>query len=178
MRLLNLGCGSNYHKEWLNIDFISNNKIVKEYNLLNGIPYEDNQIDVVYHSHVLEHFSKEDGVNFIKECHRVLKKGGIIRIVVPDLETIAQEYLRNLKLAIDGNKMAGYDYDWIKLEMYDQTVRNVSGGNMKKYLFRDYIPNENYVMGRIGLEGKKIRELFLKSQKFDEKEKKLNKRVV
>src|SRR5680860_613780 len=112
MKLLNLGCGNKYHKDWLNIDFVSSSEFVKEHNLLNGIPIKDESVDVVYHSHILEHFSKEDGYHFIRECYRVLNKDGIIRIAVPDLEIIAKEYLKNLQLAIEGDKEAKNNYEW------------------------------------------------------------------
>ena len=170
MNFLNLGCGSNYHKDWLNIDFVSNNKYVQVHNLLRGIPVKDSEMDVVYHSHVLEHFTKKDGIKFIEECYRVLKKNGIIRIAIPDLETIAKEYLRNLALADKGNKEAENNYEWVMLEMFDQTVRNVSGGEMKNYLFKESLPNEAYVYKRVGYEGEKIRKSFLNKKTSTKKE--------
>ncbi|MBZ9729740.1 methyltransferase domain-containing protein [Salegentibacter sp. JZCK2] len=164
MKLLNLGCGQNYHKDWINIDFVSSSDYVVPHNLLEGIPLNDESVSVVYHSHVLEHFSKMDGLNFMKECFRVLKPNGIIRIAVPDLETIAKEYLRNLELASLGDIGGKYNYEWIKLELLDQMVRNESGGEMKEYLFQSSVPNEKYIYSRIGLEGKTIRQAFLKNQ--------------
>ncbi|MBZ9632352.1 methyltransferase domain-containing protein [Salegentibacter sp. LM13S] len=164
MKFLNLGCGNNYHKDWINIDFATRSDDVIEHNLLKGIPLADDSIDVLYHSHVLEHFSKKDGEELMKECNRVLKDNGIIRVAVPDLETIAVEYLRNLNLALEGDKDAIHNYEWIQLELFDQMVRNKSGGEMGKYLQQASIPNEEYVFQRIGLEGKYIREDFLSRQ--------------
>lgn len=172
MKLVNLGCGQRYHKDWINIDFVSSSVHIRQHNLLNGIPITDNDVDVVYHSHVLEHFSKDDGFHFMKECFRVLKTNGIVRIAVPDLETIVKEYLRNLQLAIEGNVEAKYNYEWIKLELFDQTVRNESGGNMKNYLCQPIIENEAYIYKRIGSEGKIIRESFLNKKILLQDEKK------
>src|SRR5690606_3528870 len=101
---------------------------VKSFNLLKGIPLKDESVDVVYHSHLLEHFSKNDGFRFMQECFRVLKPSGVIRIAVPDLEIIAKEYLRNLELAISGDREGMYNYEWMKLELFDQIGRNESGG--------------------------------------------------
>ena len=162
MELLNLGCGNNFHKDWTNIDFVSRSEHVITHNLLDGIPVGNGSTDVVYHSHVLEHFSKDDGFKFLQECYRVLKVGGILRIAVPDLETIVKEYLHNLELAISGDEVSMLNYEWITLELFDQMVRNKSGGSMKDYLHMEYLPNEDYVYKRIGMEGKKIRESFLK----------------
>lgn len=164
MKLINLGCGSHYHKDWTNVDFVTSSEYVILHNLLKGIPFPNSSFDVVYHSHVLEHFSKDDGVRFVEECYRVLNTNGIIRIAVPDLETIAKEYIRNLQMAIEGNVEAKYNYEWIKLELFDQTVRNESGGDMKKYLHQPAIQNESYVFKRIGSEGKMSRESFLNNQ--------------
>ena len=172
MKLLNLGCGQKYHNDWLNIDFVSNNDYVIQHNLLEGIPIEDNEVAVVYHSHILEHFSKKDGFHFMEECYRVLKPNGIIRIAVPDLEIIAIEYIRNLELAMEGNVEAKHNYEWIKLELFDQTVRNESGGDMKNYLYQPIIENESYVFERIGSEGKIIRESFLNKKILIQDEKK------
>ena len=123
----------------------------------------------MYHSHVLEHFSKEDGVKLMQECFRVLKPGGIIRIVVPDLERIARGYLDCLSVCLEnpGDKKAQRNYEWMLLEMYDQTVRNSSGGEMLKYLSREHIENEDFVFQRIGEEGQAIRRQILNNRLHD-----------
>lgn len=165
MKLLNLGCGQKFHYDWVNIDFYSNSPYVIAHNLLEGIPFSANEFDVVYHSHVLEHFTKDDGKKFIAECCRVLKPGGIIRIAVPDLEQIVKHYLQSLEGALAGNREAAYNYDWIMLELYDQTVRNYSGGEMAKFFYRDKIENEKFVFSRVGKEGMQLRENYLKAAK-------------
>lgn len=165
MQLINLGCGNNHHPGWINVDFVSTCKDVIAHNLLFGIPFKDDSFDVVYNSHLLEHFPKKEAILFLKECFRVLKSGGIIRIAVPDLESIAKEYLSNLNRVINNEHYAEFDYDWIMLEMYDQIIRNTSGGEMAKYLFRKEIPNWEYVYNRIGNEGKSLHENYLNSIK-------------
>lgn len=158
---LNLGCGQRFHPEWTNIDFVSQSPYVQTHNLLHGIPFPDESFEVVYHSHVLEHFTKTDGKKFLEECFRVLKPNGIIRIAVPDLERIAREYLKNLELALQGDSKAQANYEWIMLEMYDQAVRTKSGGDMAAYIFQEHIPNEEYVFQRIGEEGRALRQAYL-----------------
>ena len=164
MKLLNLGCGGTFHKDWINMDFVSNSNSVISCNLLKGIPLGDTEIDVVYHSHVLEHFNQDDGVKFLNECYRVMKSRAIIRIAVPDLEGIVRSYLKNLELAVAGDDQAKNNYNWIILELFDQMVRNQSGGKMKAYLESPVIDNENFVYKRIGVEGRNIRECFLENQ--------------
>lgn len=169
MKFLNLGCGSHYsnNEEWTNIDFASAKTNVIGHNLLNKLPFLDNSFDLVYHSHVLEHFSKEDGAKFVAECMRVLKPGGTLRIAIPDLERMVKKYLSFIEKGLQNpdDELNRVNYEWILIEMYDQTVRNYSGGRMAEYLGTENILNENFVYERIGLEGKNLREKLLKSQK-------------
>jgi hypothetical protein len=160
---LNVGCGFRFHPSWTNLDFISTGEEVIAHNLLSGIPFPDNSFEVVYHSHVLEHFTKKDAHAFLKECYRVLQKNGILRIAVPDLEQIAREYIKYLEKSLTGDAQAQANYDWILLEMYDQAVRHKSGGEMANYLLQPQIPNEDYVFDRLGEEGIEIRSNYLKS---------------
>jgi predicted SAM-dependent methyltransferase len=155
-QLLNLGCGFRYHDEWTNIDINSTGQNVIAYNLLKGIPFSDETFDLVYHSHIIEHFSKDDAPKFLLECYRVLKKNGIIRVSFPDLEQIISHYIRLLTELKNGNLQYEKDYDWIMLELYDQTVRNVSGGEMFNYFVCESIPNEKFVLDRCGVEAKKL----------------------
>jgi predicted SAM-dependent methyltransferase len=165
MRYLNLGCGYHYSNspEWTNLDFESTGPGVIGHNLLSGIPFGEAYFDLVYHSHVLEHFSKSDGERLLAECFRVLKPGGVIRIAIPDLEGIVRNYLKFLEAGIadPSNPEVRANYEWMLLEMYDQTVRNQSGGNMGKYLASENMINEAFVFSRIGEEGRAYRKMVL-----------------
>ena len=151
MKLLNLGCGTRYHPDWINIDFVSTNKNIIVHNLLKGIPFKDNDFDVVYHSHLLEHFSKQDAIDFIKECHRVLKPGGIIRIATPNLEEIVNNYIKYLNRSLQNDKIAEFRYDFTMLEMYDQCVRTFNGGEMGKIYASGGIHNPEFIYKRTGI---------------------------
>ena len=151
MKLLNLGCGSHFHKDWVNIDFASQDASVISYDLLEGIPFSDNTFDVVYHSHLLEHFPHNEAVKFTNECYRVLKPRGIIRIATPDLEQIVKNYLLSLSETLKGNKKAEANYDWMMLEMYDQFGRNNQGGEMGKLYKNSNIINPDFIYKRVGI---------------------------
>ncbi len=155
LKMLNLGCGYHYHPDWVNVDFVKTGPTVISYNLLMGIPFDDNTFDVVYHSHLLEHFPKRYAPVFIKECYRILKPGGVIRVVVPNLEGIIKEYLTNLEKALSGDEEAKNRYEWILLELFDQMVRNKSGGEMLEYWKQYPLPSEDYIIQRLGSEAKK-----------------------
>jgi predicted SAM-dependent methyltransferase len=59
-----------------------------------GLPFRDGEAAVVYASHVLEHLTRRQAHNLVRESFRVLKPGGVVRIVVPDLERLAHLYLQ------------------------------------------------------------------------------------
>jgi SAM-dependent methyltransferase len=155
-RLVNLGCGSRFHPDWVNADIAPQNPSVMQCDLSRRLPFPDNDFDVVYHSNVLEHIRRDDASAFMRECFRVLKPGGILRVAVPDLERICRLYLEKLQLATSGDVASAYDRDWMLLEMYDQTVREKSGGAMLDFLRQNPLPNESFVLERIGQEGREL----------------------
>lgn len=154
MRALNLGCGRRIHADWENVDFAASAPGVRAYDLRKGIPYPDASFDVVYHSHLLEHFSKQSAPGFLLECHRVLKPGGILRVAVPDLEGIARAYLEALSKASEAQPGWEANYDWMVLELYDQAVREESGGACSDFYRQQPIPNWDFVYQRVGAEAK------------------------
>lgn len=60
MKKVNLGCGDKYSQDWVNLDFNSENPDVIPHNLLNSLPFANEEVDVIYNSHFLEHFSLEE----------------------------------------------------------------------------------------------------------------------
>jgi predicted SAM-dependent methyltransferase len=60
-----------------------------------GLPFADQSVSCIYSSHTFEHFSWAESLAVAKECFRVLRPGGVLRVVVPDLQLIAREYLRD-----------------------------------------------------------------------------------
>ncbi len=89
---LNLGCCDKLEEGYLNIDLNP---------LLPGVlpadamflPFRDNSIDEVRASHLLEHFELKDVKSALVEWYRVLKSGGIILVIVPDMTEIAKRWV-------------------------------------------------------------------------------------
>jgi len=143
--MLNLGCGAVRHPDWTNID-LEGDEDTLAIDVSTGLPFPDESFDVVYHSHLLEHIPQAAAGALMAECSRVLKPGGIIRILVPDLEQIAKLYLDKLSSA----NVCEVDYDWIMLELYDQCIREKSGGLMECYLRTSYAGLSPFVAARMG----------------------------
>jgi predicted SAM-dependent methyltransferase len=79
---LNIGCWEFKREGFVNIDIDpAYGEVVAD---ASKLPYEDATVDEIFAGHILEHFGQHDDV--LKEWHRVLKPGGLITIVVPDME--------------------------------------------------------------------------------------------
>jgi len=149
MKYLNIGCGGNYNKDWINLDLYKSEH-VKYHNIKKKLPFSDDSVDVIYHSHVLEHLDKYEAKRFIDDCFRVLKTGGVMRVVVPDLEQIAREYLDNMEKGFKSmDEEDILNYNWNKIEMFDQVVRRIIGGDMIEVLKNGEF-NKDYVSKRNG----------------------------
>jgi SAM-dependent methyltransferase len=108
---INIGCGLSGISGWHNLDNSPTitasrvpvlNRILKtpawppdvqRYDVRKGLRFANHTVRYIYSSHTFEHFTYAESLAIAKDCRRVLMPGGILRIVVPDLELIAREYL-------------------------------------------------------------------------------------
>lgn len=150
--LLNIGCGDKFHPYWTNLDYVSSSAEVLSWDLRKGLPFPDNSFDGCYSSHVLEHLTPEEAFRFVAEIFRVLRPGGIVRLVVPDFERMAKDYLEILNRLANGDHSADEDYDWMVIQMIDQSIRKVPGGEMARYWRKVSRKNDKFVIERAGIE--------------------------
>lgn len=158
--ICNLGCGSRHHPDWINLDFHGDGKNVLPWDLQQGLPLPNQSCDAVYSSHAIEHFNRDGARRFLMECKRVLKPGGTIRLVAPDLEGIVRVYLKCLDEARAGIPDAESRYEWITIELLDQLVRHRGGGEMLKYWAQESVPGEDFVVTRVGTEYHRARSYW------------------
>ena len=82
---VNVGCGPNVVDGYINIDVVSSDPKVVFWDCRKSLPFDDDSVEVIFSEHVLEHFEyPAQSSTFLRECHRCLVKGGVVRIVVPD----------------------------------------------------------------------------------------------
>jgi predicted SAM-dependent methyltransferase len=160
MTLLNLGCGGRRHHGFTNADLRPESPEVLEIDLRQPLPFLDGEFDGVYCSHVLEHLSPGAGRRLMAEVARVLRPGGIVRVVVPDLEGICRAYLAALEAAERGEADALDRHAWMTLELVDQMTRDRRGGLMLRWWQRDPVPVESFVLSRMGEEARDTIEHF------------------
>ena len=138
---LNVGSGPNGLDGWLNYDWgilallskfqifrkglISLGILPKTYDvswppiklvdIRKKFPLQNNIVQYIYCSQVLEHFEKWEALEILKECKRVLKNGGCIRIIVPDIEKIYKLYQESQSDSRPGREFCriwwGYEKD-------------------------------------------------------------------
>ncbi len=68
------------------------------------LPFEEESIDFIYSSHLIEHLRKDEAEKLLRECFRVLKRDGLIRLIIPDLEILARNYIKEIE-GIQNNKV-------------------------------------------------------------------------
>ena len=93
MAKLHLGCGSKYREDWCNVDYYEGcesdthrgNNVRPDVwcNILN-LSCKESSFDIVYLSHVVEHFYRFQTISLIKEIKRVLKPNGLLVNEMPD----------------------------------------------------------------------------------------------
>jgi SAM-dependent methyltransferase len=156
MRILNLGSGTKAsdHPDVINIDwsiylrlrrnpalrrlapwllsglrrerFLSLPENLIAHDLSKGIPAGDGSVDAVYHSHLLEHLDRPIAEVLMAEVRRVLKPGGIQRVVVPDLELLCRRLLDHLGRCEDRDERARHQ-EYVA-ELLEQSVRREAYG--------------------------------------------------
>lgn len=101
---LNLGSFmTQFHHGWWNIDIADLKMFAQQYrynfaqmDLRQGLPnVQTGTVDLIYTSHFLEHLNYTEGLAFLRECRRVLKPDGCMRIIVPDAELLNRSYGRD-----------------------------------------------------------------------------------
>ncbi len=174
------GCGLSAPKEWTNFDVsptLRMQKIpvigalsptkwpknVKYGDIIKGLPVADNTCDGLYCSHTLEHLSLNDFRIALKNSYKVLKKGGIFRCIVPDIESMARSYISSLD---NGHKTASVNFINNTLMGVEQRKRGLKG------LISSYYGNSHHLWmwdhQSLGEELKKAGFIDVRHAKFND----------
>ncbi len=87
---LNIGTGGRDLAGWVNLDETKPGDVLAR---VPPIPFRDECFDEILMSHVVEHMPLDAGRAVMKECHRILKPGGVMTVIVPDAKIISLAYL-------------------------------------------------------------------------------------
>lgn len=92
-RRLHLGCADNYVPGWCNIDLARpGRKLDLRWDLRRPLPFAADSVEAIFSEHLLEHIPFPAALNLLRQCHRLLRVGGVCRLGVPDLERYILSY--------------------------------------------------------------------------------------
>ena len=90
---INMGCGHrHFGEDWVHIDGGSYEHL--DYHNIEKLEFDDNTVDLLYASHVLEYMDRDEAEVVLMEWRRVLKPGGILRLAVPNFHMLADLYIK------------------------------------------------------------------------------------
>jgi len=90
---LHLGCGNKKIHGFTNVDIRALPGVDIVHDITNLPMFEDNSVDEIRASHVIEHISPNRVVDTLQEWYRILKPDGLLRIYCPDAGKLAQDYI-------------------------------------------------------------------------------------
>jgi len=174
---LHLGCGERYIPGFIHID-------ARRFSYLDYVSsvaqlkmFSDNSVDLIYACHVLEHFRRNQIEKVLKEWHRILKNGGILRLAVPDFDNLVRVYLKTKNLNLILGPLCGrqdypenthfvvFNFASLKDELKKAGFRNVRYYDWQKTIHKKfddysqaYIPHmdkKNGILISLNVEAKK-----------------------
>lgn len=152
---LHLGCGTIKLEGFVNID-IKKTAAADRIMDVRKLDYPDNSVEIIYASHILEHFPPDKIEDILREWYRVLQKGGKAVIVVPNFDKFVSRYI--FFRWIDRNK-----------EKTNILLKELTAGE-PDYNFEDYhkiIFNPEKFKNLVGAAGfREIKRINLKSKSF------------
>jgi SAM-dependent methyltransferase len=89
---LNIGCGPNYKRGWVNIDLEGTPDLFLD--MRERLPFADSSVEFIYSEHFFEHLDfPDDTRRFLSESYRVLKSAGTFRVCVPETSWPLRDYV-------------------------------------------------------------------------------------
>lgn len=86
---VHLGAGGHHIEGWINVDVLSAGVDVLS-DFLHPLPFRSESVDLLHSEDLIEHVDVDAGKLLLRDCHRILKPGGVMRILTPDLRALVQ----------------------------------------------------------------------------------------
>lgn len=139
-----MGCGwRDFGTDWIHID--GGDYAHLDYSRIDSLKqFENETIDLIYASHVLEYFNIDEAHKVLKEWKRVLKKGGVLRLAVPDFKQMATLYIeKKYPLSkfigpLYGRMPMGQDSIYHKYAYDEDTLKDLLVNKVGFKLYRRY----------------------------------------
>ena len=141
---LHLGCATKALNGFINVDIRDMPGVDMIDDISRLKKFLDESADLIYVSHVLEHFGRREYKEVLKRWHAVLKDGGVLRIAVPDFEKIVEHYNENHDLELlrgflygGQNYAQNYHYCTWDFETLSKDLISVGFKEVRKYEWKD-----------------------------------------
>jgi ubiquinone/menaquinone biosynthesis C-methylase UbiE len=89
---LHLGCGERFIPGFVHVDAHAYPHVDHQAKAENLAFVENGSTDLLYASHLLEHYGRSEIEGVLSEWYRVLRPDGVLRLAVPDFEACAKLY--------------------------------------------------------------------------------------
>lgn len=87
---VHLGCGDHRIDGWFNVDIVRSPQVDLQANLSRPFPFRDDSVDLIHSEDLIEHLELQAGRHLLAECFRVLRPGGVMRLLTPDLRLLVR----------------------------------------------------------------------------------------
>jgi len=129
-KILNLGGGSNCLSGCLTADIDARADVYVD--ITGPLPFPDSSVDSIFCEEVIEHISKSAGEEMLRECFRILKPGGIVRVSTPDLDYFAAR--------LNGDEINSIFYEHSHVYLYTrkelfEAFRRAGFENVRSYAY-------------------------------------------
>lgn len=152
---LHLGCGKRFIPGFVHIDLDKFGHIDYKHDIRTLPMIKSNSVELIYFCHGIEYFDRVEVIEVLKEWKRVLKKGGILRLAMPNFEALVKVYKKYKDLdkiigplfgrwEINGSKKkvlyhkTVYDFPSIKKLLKSQGFIKVRIYDWRKTIHKDY----------------------------------------
>lgn len=144
---LHIGCGKKYLPGYRHLDVIDYDHVDYVCDARKLKMIESGSVSEIYACHILEHVERSEVLDVLMEWHRVLRRGGLLRLAVPDFEAVVQEYVENKDLQRFQGLLYGgqtYDYNFHHVAFDFQSLKGVleqaGFGEVERYDWREFLP--------------------------------------
>ena len=154
---LHLGSGKRYIPGFIHVDLCDMPHIDYRHSVDSLPMFQDGTVELIYASHVLEYFDRQQIVGVLAEWHRVLMPGGVLRLAVPDFKALVEVYKRTEELSKILGPLYGrmvveggddkqqiiyhrtvYDFSSLKKLLEENGFTNVQRYNWRETIHKDY----------------------------------------
>ncbi len=121
---LHMACGPIHLDGWINLDADASHSTVDAvWDLREALPLPSASVRFIFHEHFFEHLTVPEGLALLKESHRLLMPGGVLRVSMPDLAECVRQYYEN-DWRQPWMKKYGYEFIQTRAEMINIAFRH------------------------------------------------------